>query len=208
MNKKVRNFKQLDHPIHHFFLSNFQLIILVAILLFSLSLWKAQTDLKRIADRMKARINAPAERGVVILYRVKTGESIDRIADQFDLYTQSVKWANEDLIGVELKKDMIIRIPPVDGVVHEVKVGETTELIAHEYQVSKSTITDYPYNTFSDEEKNLPTIGQTLMVPGGIKTSENVLGEFWKRVSLVQSALRSISFSYFFRATSFTWVTS
>lgn len=183
MNKRVRNFKALDHPIHHTFLTYFHLIILIAILLFSFSLWKARTDLKRIADNMRYRATAPAERGVMVLHRVKDGETIEDIASDYDINAQSILWANEDLVDNQnLIKDTIIRIPPVDGIIHEVGIGETTRSIAELYRVSPDVIKDYEYNTFTDEEKNLPTIGQTLTIPGGRKETENVLGEFMRRI--------------------------
>lgn len=182
MNKRVRNFKALDHPIHHTFLSYFNLIILVAILLFSFSLWKAQADLKRIADNMRFRMSAPAERGVMILYRVKEGDELSGLAEEFEISEQTIKWANEELVEGELQKDMIIRIPPVDGTIHEVQIGETTQSIATLYQVSPDVIKEYPYNTFTDIDKNLPTIGQTVIIPGGKKSTENVLGEFIRRI--------------------------
>lgn len=182
MNKRVRNFKALDHPIHHTFLNYFHLIFLVAILLFSFSLWKARTDLKRIADSMRIVTNLPAPREAVAFYRVQPDDTLEDIADEFDISTQTIIWANDDIVDNELIPDMIIRIPPVNGVIHEVQIGETTTSLAQMYSVSEDKIKNFPFNTFTDSEKDLPTIGQILIIPDGKRDSENVLGEFIRRI--------------------------
>lgn len=110
-------------------------------------------------------------RDKVITYTVSSGETLSSIAEKFGVSTDSIKWANN------LKSDDIIagtpiKIPPVTGVVHKVKQGETVYSIAKKYQTDAQKIVNFPFNDFADLDTFALAVGQTLIVPDGVPPAE------------------------------------
>lgn len=77
-------------------------------------------------------INAPidSQRDVsgtseIVDYEVKPGESFAFIAQKFNISKDSIYWANDFEKSKVLHPGDIIKIPPVSGIVHTVKSGET-----------------------------------------------------------------------------------
>jgi murein DD-endopeptidase MepM/ murein hydrolase activator NlpD len=78
-----------------------------------------------------------------------------------------VKWTNN------LKQDALsigqeLKIPPVTGVVHRVKEGETVYSIAKKYKTDAQKIVNFPFNDFTDLDTFALNVGQTLIVPDGV----------------------------------------
>lgn len=182
MNSRLRSLKILNHPLHQIFLNNFLFFFLVGIILFAYSLYQARLDLRKIADRFRSETNYLMIRQEVIYYKVLKGDNLEKVATTFNLNPKTIVWANDEIIRDELRPDMVIRVPPVDGVIHEVRRDDTTAKIAVIYKVSEKNIKDYPYNNFIDEDKNIPVIGDTLIVPGGRKNESGILGIFVKKI--------------------------
>jgi len=111
----------------------------------------------------------PAPRTEVLTYKVQPGDNLFVIARRFELSQDTIVWANPDLesdpdylqIGQELK------IPPTDGVVHVVQAGDTLAAIAARYKVEPAAILSYAPNKLHDA--SALTVGQQLMVPGGVR---------------------------------------
>ncbi|QQS44042.1 LysM peptidoglycan-binding domain-containing protein [Candidatus Roizmanbacteria bacterium] len=183
MNKKKTNARHLKHPFHVSFLTLFPILLLTTILLFGTALWKATTDLKIIGRGLRTDIQEPQIRDQLVMYRVQQDDTLESIAETFEITVDTIKWANT-IPETGIAVNMILSIPPVSGVIHEVESGETTEEIAFKYNADPQTIKDFPYNVFADNEKTIPVPGQLLMVPGGRKAEEkeDVLGEFFKRL--------------------------
>jgi len=108
-------------------------------------------------------------RDQVIEYTVKSGDTLSGIARTFDVSEESIQWAN-DLKGKNpvLKPDQTLQIPPVTGVVHKVKRGDTVFSIAKTYETDAQNIVNYPFNDFVDLDTFTLAVGQVLIVPGGI----------------------------------------
>jgi len=107
--------------------------------------------------------------GEIVNYEVLEGETLSQIADKFSLKVDTIVWANGlDSEKTKIRQGQILKIPPVDGVVHQVKKGETVYSVAKKYQTNAQGIVDYPFNTFVDDEKFSLAIGQVLMVPDGV----------------------------------------
>ena len=185
MNKKKRNAKHLHHSFHFIFLALFPLLILLAAAVFSFSLWKARTDLKNIGKYLRYELDDLAIRETSIYYRVQFGDTLESIAEKFNISVESIEWANEDMPDTGIMPNMIISIPPVTGIVHTVQNKETIESIAEMYGADPYDIVSYPFNEFTDDKEFPITPGQILIVPGGTKNPikiKDVLGIFWKRV--------------------------
>lgn len=111
--------------------------------------------------------------GEVVDYTVVAGETLSQIAQKFNLKTETVMWANGlDSPKTKIREGQILKIPPVDGVIHKVRKGETVYSIAKRYQTSPQGVVDYPFNTFVDDENFTLAVGQALMIPDGIVVVE------------------------------------
>lgn len=101
-------------------------------------------------------------------YEVKEGDTLSSIASKFGVSVDSLKWANNKITSDKsIKPGQKISIPPVTGVVHQVKSGETIYSIAKKYSAEAQAIVDFPFNTFTNDETFSLAIGQTLVVPDG-----------------------------------------
>ncbi len=115
--------------------------------------------------------------GEVEVYTVKDGDTLSSIAQTYGLNTDTLIWENDLPAKAPLKPGQQIRILPVDGVRHKVQRGETIYSIAKKYGLDESEaqrIVDYPFNEFKNYETFELTVGETILVPGGIKPNETV----------------------------------
>lgn len=105
----------------------------------------------------------------VIEYKVKEGDTVSTIAEKFGVSGDTIRWAN-NLKGKNpvLKVGQKLKIPPVTGVVHTVRKGETVYSIAKKYQTEPQGIVDFPFNEFEDLETFALLAGQDLFVPDGV----------------------------------------
>ena len=98
-------------------------------------------------------------------YRVVDGDNVLAIAEYFGLSVDTVIWANDLGEGNYLKIDQVLRILPVDGVLHKVEEGDTLESIASKYKVAPNAIKGFEPNHIANPSDLQP--GQSIIVPGG-----------------------------------------
>jgi murein DD-endopeptidase MepM/ murein hydrolase activator NlpD len=106
-------------------------------------------------------------RDQVVTYVVQKGDTLSQIAEKFGVSVDTIKWAN----GIKrdaLTVDDELKIPPVTGVVHKVKEGETIYSIAKKYKSEAQKIVNFPFNDFTDLDTFALAIGQSLIVPDGV----------------------------------------
>jgi len=106
----------------------------------------------------------------VVTYTVQVGDTVQSIADRFDLAPETIMWANP---AIEDAPDLLrigqeVAVLPVDGVYHEVETDDTLASIAEEYDASVQAIVDCPYNELESADDTLAE-GRMLIVPGGEK---------------------------------------
>lgn len=106
-------------------------------------------------------------RDQVITYAVAQGDTLSKIGEKFGVSVDSIKWLND------LKKDSLsigqeLKIPPVTGIVHKVKEGETVYSIAKKYKTEAQKIVNFPFNDFTDLDTFALASGQQLVVPDGV----------------------------------------
>lgn len=138
--------------------------------------------------------------GEIVDYEVKEGETISQIAQQFSLKPESILWANGlDSEKQKIKAGQVLKILPVDGVVHKVKKGETVYSIAKKYEANPQGMVDYPFNEFTDDESFALAVGQVIMVPDGVmpKQQEDVSGRTTLAQKLTPDAGQVSSFGSF-----------
>lgn len=104
-------------------------------------------------------------------YSVQPGDTLSSIGEKFGVSMDTIRWSNPEKVKsvkATIKEGEVLVIPPVTGVVHKVKSGETVYSIAKKYDISAQGIVDFPFNEFSNDETFALAVGQTLMVPDGV----------------------------------------
>jgi len=96
-------------------------------------------------------------------YEVKEGDSVGKIATNFNLSVDTILWANNLSVTSYLKLGQTLIIPPTTGILHTIKKGDTLKSIAQKYGATDATIKEF--NKIDND--SLLVIGETLMVPGG-----------------------------------------
>jgi murein DD-endopeptidase MepM/ murein hydrolase activator NlpD len=115
-------------------------------------------------------------RDKIITYTVEKGDTVSIIAKKFstkdnEISENTIRWAN-DITGDNLTVGDEIKILPVTGIVHKVEPGDTVYSIAKKYNTDPQGIVDWPFNEFANAETFSLVTGQMLIVPNGIKPSE------------------------------------
>lgn len=113
--------------------------------------------------------------GEVISHYVAEGETLGTIAERYGLSIDTILWENNLDEKTALKPGQELRILPVDGVRHKVARGETIYSIGKKYGLEASEVqkvVDYPFNEFLNDETFSLAVGQTLVVPDGVKPEE------------------------------------
>lgn len=106
-------------------------------------------------------------------YTIVAGDTVSSVAEKFGVSEDTIKWVN-NLKGKNpiLNTGDVLKIPPVTGIVHKVKSGETVYSIAEKYQANAQNIVNFPFNDFADLDNFTLSIGQTLIVPDGVMPEE------------------------------------
>ncbi len=136
-------------------------------------------------------------RDKVITYTVQKGDTISTVAQKFGISTETIKWAN-DLTSDSLAVGDTLSILPVTGVAYKVASGDTVYTIAKKFNTDPQKIVDFPFNDFANPETFSLVTGQILIVPDGIKPSEQL---YYKPQVYIAQGPSSTSFS----GSGFTW---
>lgn len=113
-----------------------------------------------------------ADSGQTTFYRVNAGDTWSWIAAHAgvnEVTVNTVLWANERKITDKLVTGEILLIPPISGLVYEVKSGDTCASIAKTYTVDPRDITDYNNLGVNCSIKN----GDNLFLPNAEKSPES-----------------------------------
>lgn len=135
----------------------------------------------------------------VITYTVQLDDTVLGIAEHFKLNPNTVLWANlGDLSNpFVMEVGQILLIPPVDGVLHTVKEGDTVAKIAKLYKATPEAIVGYATNALASADDPL-TVGAVLIVPNGDRTPP-------EQVVAAPSARGGTGTSAPWRAAGFVW---
>ena len=98
------------------------------------------------------------------IYVAVEGDTVDSIAAAFGIAPEYI-FANNDSLTTQLLipgEDLVI--PPGNGILHEVRYGETLRDIAKEYDVELDAILSFPANHLAEPEDILTTA--MIFVPG------------------------------------------
>ncbi len=103
----------------------------------------------------------PKKRDKTIVYKVKSGESVSKIAHKFGLNVSTVNWANNLTSKATLQIGQELKIPPTDGIFYKVESGDTLSEIAKIHGVDIKKI--YAYNNLKTGKKL--KAGQEIFIP-------------------------------------------
>ena len=107
-------------------------------------------------------MQSTGDRRSLITYTTKAGDTVDKIAKEYGISKDTVRWANNlTSDALSAKKKLIIL--PVSGVLHTVEGGDTTAKLAKKYKTSEVRIV-----TFNDLELTGLKKGTKVIVPSGI----------------------------------------
>jgi murein DD-endopeptidase MepM/ murein hydrolase activator NlpD len=110
-------------------------------------------------------------RDKIITYTVQKGDTLSTVSRKFGVSVETIQWEN-DLSGETISVGDELRILPVTGIAYKVGQGETIYSIAKKLDTEPQKIVDFPFNDFENPETFSLTTGQTLIVPDGVKPSE------------------------------------
>ncbi len=99
--------------------------------------------------------------GLLRTYKVRSGDTLVRIASKFDVSMMTVWWANDLKNKNDLHIGQVLTIPPVTGLVVTVTPNDTLDAYAAKYSVDKQDI----LTTNGLEDPNL-VVGQVIVIPG------------------------------------------
>ncbi|MEF8846986.1 MAG: peptidoglycan DD-metalloendopeptidase family protein [Candidatus Paceibacterota bacterium] len=88
-------------------------------------------------------VSSNEERSEITKYTVEKGDTVSSIADNFDLKTDTILWANDLTVNSTLQPGDELIILPLDGVLYSVRSGDTISGIAQAYDTKASKIVDY-----------------------------------------------------------------
>lgn len=99
----------------------------------------------------------------IVEHTVAEGDTLALLAGKYGVTSDSIKWSN-DLREDRLVPGKLLVIPPVNGFVYVVGVGDTPEKLAETYNANAAEII-----AFNDAEVAGLTIGERIVIPGGVK---------------------------------------
>jgi len=110
-------------------------------------------------------------RDKAITYVVEKGDTVSTIAQKFDISEDTIRWTN-DLDNDNIYVGDTLKILPVTGIDYKVVKGDTVYTIAKKLDTDPQKIVDFPFNDFANPETFALVEGQRLIVPDGVKPSE------------------------------------
>lgn len=108
----------------------------------------------------------------VIIHTVAEGETVAGVAEKYGVSTETVLWQNDLTEKTSIKVGQTLDILPVTGISHKVQKGDTISSIAKRYDAESQAIVDFDYNVFVNDETFELAVGQTIIVPDGVKPAE------------------------------------
>ena len=122
-------------------------------------------------------------RDKIIEYEVQEGDTISGVADKFGISQDTILWQNNLSVSDRIKPGQALEILPVAGISYKVAKGDTVYSIAKKFDSSPQAIVDFPFNTFVNDETFELAVGQSIIVPDGIKPDERPVAPRTRRIT-------------------------
>jgi surface antigen len=108
---------------------------------------------------------------IITQYTVVTGDTLAKLSTRYDVSVDAIQWANDLRSWDTLKPGMILKIPPISGVIHRVVRGDTLSEIAMKYKIESEDI--IRVNRLSDAASL--RIGTDLVIPWAVRKATQTL---------------------------------
>jgi len=105
----------------------------------------------------------PQDKKQITNYIVQAGDTVQSIANSYNLSANTILWANDLTSSSKIKVGQSLVILPTDGVLRAIKSGDTISGIAQTYKAKTNDIV--AYNNLSSQDDIY--VGDILIVPGG-----------------------------------------
>jgi murein DD-endopeptidase MepM/ murein hydrolase activator NlpD len=113
----------------------------------------------------------------IVQYTVESGDTVSSIAQKFGITSDTIIWQNNLTSKDAIKEGQTLEILPIDGVAHKVSKGDTIYSIGKKYGLDESevqAVTEFPFNTFVNDETFELAVGQIVIVPNGVKPDPQI----------------------------------
>ncbi len=117
----------------------------------------------QVLGTMTADYEPEIQRKTISEHIVRQGDTLSVLAEKFDISADTIRWANE-LSNSNIRVGQKLIIPPVSGIIHHVKSGNTISGIASTYKAKTAEI--IAFNELKSE--NDIFIGDIIIVPSGV----------------------------------------
>ncbi|MCL2264953.1 MAG: peptidoglycan DD-metalloendopeptidase family protein [Treponema sp.] len=95
------------------------------------------------------------------LYRVKKGDAVSKIAENFGVSVGAIIASNEIKNARQLQEGAILKIPNIDGIPYQVKRGDSLSKISTSFNIPLEVILDV-----NDIKSDTIKQGETIFIPG------------------------------------------
>ena len=100
------------------------------------------------------------------IYTVQEGDTVGGVASRFGVASTSILWNNLDLENADdLSLGQQLRVPNSDGVIYEVRLGDTLTDVAGYFGVDVQDVLSFPANNLKSVDDIVEN--QTLFIPNG-----------------------------------------
>lgn len=107
-----------------------------------------------VSDGLKSRKD-------IQTYTVQPGDTVSSVATKFGVTSDTIRWSN-NLTGENLTPGSQILISPVNGLIYQVKAGDTADSLAAKYHSNRDLLI-----AINDAEIGGLPVGQNIIIPGG-----------------------------------------
>jgi N-acetylmuramoyl-L-alanine amidase len=123
-------------------------------------------------------------------YVAVAGDTVTGLATKFGVTAESIKWSNS-ITGNNITVGAKLSIPPVNGIVYTVKVGDTPASLAARFQADQSQIIAYNDAEFSGLKPS-----EQIIIPNGRIVAPVVSYGYYSSVSSSRGISASFSPAY------------
>lgn len=122
----------------------------------------ATADDGTLAKRQVVDTAGAASRGV-LQHKVEAGDTIETVAAEYNITTDTVRWANNLTGSDNISAGQSLVILPISGIQYKVNDGDTAEALAQKYQSNADQII-----AFNNAEVDGIKPGQVVIIPDGV----------------------------------------
>jgi surface antigen len=105
----------------------------------------------------------------ITTHKVEPEQDLAAVAKQYGISEDTIIWAN-DIKDKKIEAGNVLKIPPVNGIIYEVKAEDTAKSIAEQYGADASRLI-----AFNDAELDGIKPGQKIIIPDGKEQASAVV---------------------------------